>query len=130
MAELRRLLERIKNSEPRQPRAPRIRAVTAESQLGADGVEALLARYQSGVSAHSIAQDLGISAAGVTRLVRKHGLEVHDPLPSDEIVKQAGELYASGLSLQRVADRVGVPKSTVRKVLIATGVPMRLAKNR
>jgi hypothetical protein len=64
------------------------------------------------------------------RLVRKHGLEIHHPLPSDEVVKQAGDLYASGLSLQRVEEMVDVPKSTVRKALIATGVPMRPAKNR
>lgn len=130
MSELRRLLEHIRNSEPRQPRAPRIRAVTAESQLGAEGVDGLLARYQAGESAHSIAHDLGISAAGVMRLVRKHGLVIHDPLPSDEVVKLAGELYESGMSLKRVADQVDVPKSTVRKALIASGIAMRPAKNR
>lgn len=46
---------------------------------------------------------------------------IFDTLDSDHIVK----LYASGESLKNVADIIGVTPMTIRKVLVANGVPIR-----
>ena len=128
LAELRRLLENAQNSAPRPARTPRVRAVSTEQKLGRKQVEALLSRYREGGSANALGQEFDLSAASVVRLVRKHGLTVNDRLPSGDVIRQGTELYESGLSVQQVADRVGVPKSTLLKELKKAGVVMRQFK--
>jgi transposase-like protein len=99
--------------------------MNAERQLGEEQVAALLARYTEGASAQEVSREFGVSAAAVMRLVRKHGIAVHNPLSSADVMKQAAELYKSGSSVQRVADQVGVSKSTMLRELKKAGVVMR-----
>jgi orotate phosphoribosyltransferase-like protein len=63
------------------------------------------------------------------RLVRKHGLPVHDRGLAIDTVKLAIELYSTGLSLQKVANQLLVPKSTVRRELLAAGCKLRPPKH-
>jgi DNA invertase Pin-like site-specific DNA recombinase len=129
LEELQQLLERIRASEPRAAVPGRVRSVNTERKLGEERVAELLARYTDGTSAHAIGLEFGISTASVMRLVRSHGLEPHDRVVSDEIVREAAKLYDSGLSLQRVADQVGTNKSTVRRALLDAGFSLRPPKH-
>jgi Helix-turn-helix domain len=92
-------------------------------------VAELVVRYAEGTSAHAVGLEFSISAASVMRLVRSHGLEPHDRMMSDEVVRAAAKLYASGLSLQRVADQVGTNKSTIRRALLDAGFTIRPPKH-
>jgi transposase-like protein len=121
LVELQRLLEDIRSSSPRSTRPARVRAVNAERRLGDEQVARLLARYSDGVAAHSVGQEFGVAAATVMRLVRKHGAAVHDLGPSEDVMTQAAKLYESGLSVQKVADRLGFDKSTMLRELKAHG---------
>ncbi len=129
LAELRRLLESVQHSSPRTPRTPRARAVNAEQKLGTEQVAALLARYSEGVSCQVVGQEFGISGAAVMRLVRKYERPLHLKGMSVEVLTQAAELYESGLSLQRVADRVGIPKWTLQREFKKAGVVTRAPKS-
>jgi DNA invertase Pin-like site-specific DNA recombinase len=128
LEELTQLIERIDGSEARPARTPRKRAINSERQLGSDRLDELLTRYATGASANAVAREFGISAPSVIRIVRKHGLDAHERLPSGEVVREAADLYASGLSLQKVADRVGVSKSTLRRALLEQKVVLRKSK--
>lgn len=103
------LLERINYAAPRLPRTRRIRAVAAEPQLVAEGIGALLAWYPAGGSAHSITVDL-LRQVGYDSYA-KHGLVMHDPLPSDEVVKQAGQLRAVAAARGRSSWRTEVDQA-------------------
>lgn len=130
LEELQQLLLAVENSEPRSAAGTRARAINTERKLGDERVAELLIRYTEGASAHAMSQEFGIATANVMRLVRKHGLGVHERLPSSEIITKAAELYESGLSLQRVADKVKVPKSTIRKALLNAGLTLREPRHR
>lgn len=110
LEELQALLARIEKSELRAARPEPVRAVSME-RLDDKQLAELLARYEAGASANEIGLELGVAAASVMRIVRKYGLTVHDRFPSDPVVRKAIGLYESGLSLQRVADRIGYSKS-------------------
>jgi AraC-like DNA-binding protein len=125
LAELQQLFESIENSSPRPARVVRTRAVSAERKLGKDQVAALLARYAEGISCQVVGQEFGVSGAAVMRLVRKHGQPLHPKLASPELVAEAAELYKSGLSLQRVADQVGITKWTLQREFKKVGVVTR-----
>jgi hypothetical protein len=127
--ELERLLKTVLASPERTPSPSRIRAARAETALGPENVLAILESYAQGESAHAIGKEFSISAASVMRLVRKQGLPVHDRGLAIDTVRFATELYSSGLSLQKVADRLLVPKSTVRRELLAAGAELRPPKH-
>lgn len=97
--------------------------MNAERKL--ERVAERLAQYSEGASAHAVGLELGISAASVMRLVRKHGFEPHERVLSDDVIREAAQLYESGLSLHRAADRDGTNKWTIRRALIDAGVQLR-----
>ena len=125
LEQLRALLTKIEQSQPRAKSRPRVRAVSAERKLGEEQTAALIERYSAGASANALSKEFGVPAASIMRLVRKHGLEVHVRLPSGETVAKAAELYESRLSLQRVADQLLVPKSSIRRALLDAGFTLR-----
>lgn len=95
LAELRHLLDRVKDSEPRPGRPARVQAVNTEQRLGDGGVASLRARYSESEAARAVAREFEVSSATVMRLLGKHGLAVSSRLPSAEVVAEAAKHYES-----------------------------------
>jgi DNA invertase Pin-like site-specific DNA recombinase len=89
----------------------------------------VVALYQAGRTAKEVADRFGIHRLTVSRAVRRAGGRVgREPLTPRE-VERAAALYGAGLSLPDVATKLSLPRGSIRRQLILTGVEMR-AKGR
>ncbi len=129
LEQLQRLLSQIETAPLVMVCPKPIRVHSVERRLGADQVAALLRRYSEGTSAQAVASEFGTSVSSVVRLVRKHGGHVHGKPLATDVLKQAGELYATGLSVQRVALELRVPKTSLLRAMKNAGIQLRPPKH-
>ncbi|MFB2556784.1 hypothetical protein [Herbiconiux liangxiaofengii] len=101
----------------------------AARRLGAERVSELVAKYEAGAPAQTLANEFNIGSSTVLRLVRTAGGRVRRHGVEDEVRDEARRLYESGLSVQKVADRLGLTQSTTLRTLTRAGVTMRMRKN-
>lgn len=130
--QMRALMERIDSTpldalvSPAQP--VRVRAV--ERRLGKERVRTLVERYESGVPTRLVAKEFEVSLSTVTRLVRRRGGEVRtNARVTAAVVAEATRLYSQGESVQRIATKLGVPKSSLLRVMKKAGVQLRPPKH-
>jgi DNA-binding CsgD family transcriptional regulator len=95
----------------------------AEGQMGA-----LVASYEAGSSTKELAAHLGIHRTTVATYLKQRGVDLRLGPLGESDTALALELYASGLSTARVAERIGRAPNTVRSALLAAGVRMRDAR--
>jgi transposase len=127
LEELRALLDQLLSGQARPPvAAPHIH--NAERRLGEERAAELVVAYTSGKAATAVAADFEVGVSTVLRLVRRAGADVRKQAPSAEEIREAEHLYREGASLARITERLGIPKSTLRRTLIDAGVVMRAAK--
>lgn len=86
----------------------------------------IVQRYRNGESASSLARDFGVHLSTILTHLRRAGIDtswggVIDRLDIDE----AQSLYASGLSLAKVGDVLGVSAGTVRNAFLRAGLTTR-----
>lgn len=110
---------------PTPPAAPRKRHVHPEAEeRKAQAVEL----HEAGKTDQEIAGLLGWSHKHTRRVLVAAG--VYDPqrraCKQEEEIEQMLKLYNSGLSLERVAERIGVAKATVQRHVKAAGISRRL----
>lgn len=94
-----------------------LRRYRIHQRLGPDGVTAVLAAYEAGEPAKSIAQQFGVSRQSVNVLAEEAGLPRRLKRLTTEQEDQIIQLYESGLGQGRVAKQLGLGKSTVQAVL-------------
>lgn len=128
LEELQRLYAHIQASPEAERPSRETHIHNVERRLGPEQVERLLAQYAAGDSAQEVGRAFSVGAASVMRLVRQHGLEVHEYKLTTSVIREAAALYESGLSVQRVATRLGVAKPSLLRALKAAGVVMRNPK--
>jgi transposase len=75
-------------------------------------VSELVAKYETGSPAQALADEFGVGISTVLRIVRSQGGAVRGHGVSDETRDEACRLYHSGLSVQKVADRLELTQST------------------
>ena len=123
-------LERPVNQLPEQtsehePAAgPRSRARTAR-QLNAEETEQLIAGCQAGAKLREPGSVFGIHPETAGLILRRSGVDMRPNGFSPQRKAEAERLYASGLSLKRVGERLRVDGETVRRALISHGVRLR-----
>lgn len=100
----------------------------ANAGLSEDQRAELLGLYEGGASTYELARRFKIRRDMVTTYLKRAGLAVR-PGPrlalGESAEREAARLYASGLSLRQIAQRMGVSDNTVLKALRAQRVPSR-----
>lgn len=96
-----------------------------QRRLRPDERSQLKSEYLSGVEVKELAQRFGITRQTVIECMRRQGGPRRYPKLGQEAIDKAASLYRAGWSLVAVGGALSVDPSTVRRVLITQGVPMR-----
>jgi hypothetical protein len=105
LEQLEALFQKIATSPRKQAKsAPRIH--DAARRLGPERVRELVAKYEAGSPAQSLAVEFEVGISTVLRILRSQGGAVRGHGVSEEIRNEACRLYESGLSVQKVPDRL------------------------
>jgi DNA-binding CsgD family transcriptional regulator len=99
-------------------------------QLRPAEVDDLVETYQAGATVFDLAARFGIDRRTVGQHLRRRGIETTPPGLHPDDVPAAFELYESGWSLQRIAEKFGTSANTVRARLLEADVLMRDAQGR
>jgi AraC-like DNA-binding protein len=111
-------------SGPRQSVVPR-RPVKRATRLTAGQLARLVERYQSGATVYDLAAEFGMHRATVARCLKNAGVTLRLQSPTAANVDDMVRLYASGLSLAAVGERLGFTAETVRHYIQERGVETR-----
>lgn len=106
------------------PTAPP-RAFKTLRKLKLAEISELVAQFQAGSSVYKLADRFGIHRSTVGRLLRSQGIDTTAPALTEELVREAVQLYTDGWSCKKIARHVGVGAETIRERLHQVGVPMR-----
>jgi DNA-directed RNA polymerase specialized sigma24 family protein len=122
--ELKRLLEAAKASI-REPDAPVQEPVQLRRRLGSGTIERIVLEYENGSSVKQLATKHNTSSDGMLRLLREEGVQMRWQHLTPEQIADVVRLYESRLSIYKIQDELGIPKTTVRTALEREGVQMR-----
>jgi hypothetical protein len=124
--DLERLVKQLakQDSSPEPATGPRKRPRTAK-QLNAAQAAQLIAGYQARAKLWELGQQFGIHPETAGLILRRNGIEKRRRGLSAEQEAEAERLYATGLSLKRVGELLGVDGETVRRLLISRGMRPR-----
>jgi len=126
--EVRRLLKLAKGwpTVPRRPTSHvQVVPVRTARQLHASEIDRLVAAHSNGATVRALAKQFGIHRSTVGRHLHVRSIDTRPPGLSSEDLATAAELYRSGWSLAKIADKFGVAGDTVRRRLREIGVRMR-----
>ena len=111
---------------PRKPKSSRPSPIHAvRRRLSPEQLTQLAADYRAGRSTSWLMQTYRLGQGTVLSLLEEQGLTMRGQGIPDGRLDEAIRLYAAGLSLMKVADRMNCSAETVRQVLLAAGVSMR-----
>lgn len=85
----------------------------------------LLADYEAGMPVRTIAVKHGVHRGTIPTFVLRSGGKLRSTGLNHERRASAAILYRDGLTLQEVADRLGVDPKTVRNAVVAEGISLR-----
>ena len=87
-----------------------------QRRLSPTDIDDLIAAYRAGATIIQLAMEFGIHRTTVAGHLDRHGVPRHSELTvwDDDILREAAELYATGLSLADVAERFRRAGVTVR----------------
>ncbi len=88
-------------------------------------VKRLAEGYREGETAYELAGRFGVDRRTVSTRLKEYGVWLRRQSPTDAMVGDMIRLYASGLSAEQTAERVGVSADTVLNHLRASGVNRR-----
>ncbi|MBE4790334.1 helix-turn-helix domain-containing protein [Streptomyces caniscabiei] len=92
----------------------------------------ITARYDAGESVLPIAEAYGVSTPVIYRILREQGRTLRLPRTTPQQRDAVVALYQTGLSDTEVAKRLGLSRTTVRKIVAEAGVkrltPQQLAQ--
>ncbi|WP_052318964.1 helix-turn-helix domain-containing protein [Streptomyces pluripotens] len=88
-------------------------------------MQELVTAYEVGATVYQLADRFGIERRTVSKILKRQGVATRWQRLSEADVDEAERLYAKGLSLARVAERLDVAADTVRLRLLKRGVKMR-----
>ncbi len=94
-------------------------------RLKDDQVAKLCQAYEAGTSRRQLANDFGVAPKTVSAILKRQGVKTRWRKLAESDVDEAERLYAQGMSLARVGERLGVTDCAVRYQLNKRGVRMR-----
>ena len=99
----------------------------SQRRLSPTDVDDLIAAYEAGSSISQLAVDFSVHRTTVTAHLDRHQIPRHHERVTwdDGTLREAAEMYASGLSLADVAERFGVDAQTVANRFRRAGVRVR-----
>lgn len=97
----------------------------SQTRLSAPNRRELLAAYAVGVPVQELASRFGVHRATVWETARRAGLDARTPELAAETRAEAARLYEDGLTLARVAGRLGASDEAVRSAVLECGGVIR-----
>ncbi len=94
-------------------------------RLTAAEIDDSIAGYQAGATTRQLGRTFGVDRRTVARTLASRGVELRGAPMTLGHVEEAAKLYAQGLSLARIADRLGYHTTTIHLRLKSAGVLMR-----
>ncbi len=107
---------------PKQERQPK---PGRAKRLKDDQVVKLCQAYEAGTTRRQLADDFGIAPKTVSAILKRQGVKSRWRKLAETDVDEAERLYAQGMSLARVGERLGVTDCAVRYQLRKRGIRMR-----
>lgn len=130
LGELESLVRKLPDPNACPPIRQDQRVPRTARQLGGEQVEQLIADYRAGATVYTLSSQFGIDRRTVGAILKRHGVQTRWQRLSPAQIDEAVELYESGWSLARIAERVGVTPTTVHRRLRDRGVRMRDVRGR
>ena len=109
----------------RQPAITRPRLHNVRKRLNSEDFAGIAADYQAGQSTIALVKTYALGKGTVLSILANQGVQMRGQGIPEGQLDEAIRLYIGGLSLKRVADRLGCSAETVRQTLLAAGVPLR-----
>jgi hypothetical protein len=126
--DLEKLVTTLQCSNVKRP--PRgVEVPSVRRRLGPHGIASLVAQYKAGDSLEVVAADHGISTSSARRVLLQEGVVMRLAPISDDVLKRAAEMYATGLGLLPIANELGVVKTTLMRAMKRAGVELRPPKH-
>lgn len=114
----------VRSAAPRRvPRPPR--SARKGKHLLTETERAIVAEYQAGQTMKAIAAKHGIHRVTVSEVIDRTGTAKRSKGMSPSQVDMAARLYESGLSLASVGAQLKLDATTIRTVLLRSGIAMR-----
>lgn len=106
---------------------PPVRKLQKQHRMLADEVVGMLADYIAGQSVAQLTKTYRLHRTTVLEQLKRNGVDrrPHVRKLTDEQVKRAGQLYATGISFVHVAEQFGVNAATIRREFAKAGIPIR-----
>ncbi|WP_100515095.1 helix-turn-helix domain-containing protein [Mycobacteroides abscessus] len=127
--QLGRVIERVEAAPQRRRSAgsPTTVVHRVDRRLSAETIAQLVAAFESGASVPDLARQYEVSKRALRQLLRDQGMQMRKQPLSDNEVELAINLYADGLSLRDIGERLGRGKTTISNALVRCGVVLRPA---
>lgn len=82
--------------------------------------------YETGATMAALARQYDVRREAISKLLRREGIPIRQPKRMTPIqVDEAVQLYATGMSASRIADRLGFDQATIHNNLKKQGIQMR-----
>lgn len=121
LAELSRSIQPGEYIEQRPASPPR----SLRRRLSPQAIADLVARYTAGEGVPGLSGEYGISESGLRELLRAEGVVLRGHKITVEDSERAVRLYASGVTIEQVAQQLGYAWGTIRRALLKNGVTLR-----
>lgn len=122
-------LSRKKNSESTSQVTQAAPHRSIRRRLALQSIEELISRYTAGEETPALSREFGSSASELRDLLRAEGVSLRGPAITPADAERDVHLYEQGLAITQVVAHVGYSHGTIRKVLLAHGVAIRLIGN-
>lgn len=79
--------------------------------------KALVEQYEAGVSTYELGRRFGLHRQRVSAVLLKKGVETRGRVVTDKMAEEMRSMRSAGMSHSAIAERLGVARSTVSRVL-------------
>lgn len=100
-----------------------------DRRLSPDTIAELVAAYRTGTSTNQLCRRYSISKGGILKLLAEHGVTIRYQSMTADQIDDAVQLYVDdGLSIRKIAEKLGKSKGSIWKALHERGIKMRPAR--
>ena len=99
-------------------------------RLGAEKVSAVVRRAAAGESARSLADELGVAASALVRMLREQGVPIQRRKVSEDEEHALARAYEAGSTIAELEKQFGLSHGAVLRALHRAGVEMRAKARR
>jgi hypothetical protein len=94
-------------------------------RLGPGILDQIVADYRDGIQTPELAERYALSKSSIKKLLHVRGISLHYRVLDSEHAARACELYAEGLSLEKVGTKLGCSRKAVTTALENAGIQRR-----